>query len=180
MSRYFQPTWWDSSRVPSTPVDYRMLRTSLERAVLKRMMVEVPFGVLLSGGLDSSLVASIAVRENLRSRSLHKWAPRGTRERILVLTHSVVTSRRTMDLWVWTRTANSILRPGRHSFKRSPSDYRTRLTRRLLWKSRSFWEQSITTLALQSRTASMLYRTSFSILKPTTLQLFELQLRCSC
>ncbi|MDA4133768.1 MAG: asparagine synthase-related protein, partial [Thaumarchaeota archaeon] len=33
-------------------------------------MAEVPYGVLLSGGLDSSLVASIAQRETLRLKRL--------------------------------------------------------------------------------------------------------------
>ncbi|PNP43802.1 hypothetical protein TGAMA5MH_04084 [Trichoderma gamsii] len=67
-TRYFKPTWWDPTNVPSTPVDYKTLRTSLEKAVRKRLMAEVPYGVLLSGGLDSSLVASIAQREMLRLR----------------------------------------------------------------------------------------------------------------
>lgn len=65
-TRYFKPTWWDPTNVPSTPLDYKTLRTSLEKAVRKRLMAEVPYGVLLSGGLDSSLVASIAQREMLR------------------------------------------------------------------------------------------------------------------
>ena len=67
-TRYYQPTWWDPSNVPSAPIDYKLLRTSLETSVRKRLMAEVPYGVLLSGGLDSSLVASIAQREILRLR----------------------------------------------------------------------------------------------------------------
>ncbi|KAI9930846.1 hypothetical protein ASPWEDRAFT_99751 [Aspergillus wentii DTO 134E9] len=66
MTRYFQPNWWDPANIPSTPVDYKEIRRSFERAVRKRLMAEVPYGVLLSGGLDSSLVASIAQRETLR------------------------------------------------------------------------------------------------------------------
>lgn len=74
MTRYFDPKWWDPTNVPSTPIDYKLIRTSLERSVRKRLMAEVPYGVLLSGGLDSSLVASIAQRETLRLReaSMHK------------------------------------------------------------------------------------------------------------
>ncbi|KAL8711544.1 MAG: hypothetical protein Q9220_003954 [cf. Caloplaca sp. 1 TL-2023] len=70
-SRYFQPKWWDPKHVPRTPIDYKSLRSSLERSVRKRLMAEVPYGVLLSGGLDSSLVASIAQRETLRLRDAH-------------------------------------------------------------------------------------------------------------
>lgn len=65
-TRYFKPSWWDPANVPSTPVDYKAIREGLEKAVRKRLMAEVPFGVLLSGGLDSSLVAAIAQRETLR------------------------------------------------------------------------------------------------------------------
>lgn len=65
-TRYYDPPWWDASKVPEKPVDLKALRESLERSVRKRLMAEVPYGVLLSGGLDSSLVASIAQRETLR------------------------------------------------------------------------------------------------------------------
>ncbi|KAL9126283.1 MAG: hypothetical protein Q9217_004632 [Psora testacea] len=71
VTRYFQPSWWDPSNVPSYPVDYKSIRTSLEKSVRKRLMAEVPYGVLLSGGLDSSLVAAIAQRETLRLRSTY-------------------------------------------------------------------------------------------------------------
>ncbi|KAL4878575.1 hypothetical protein BJY04DRAFT_111196 [Aspergillus karnatakaensis] len=70
-TRYFQPGWWDPANVPSTPIDYKVIRESLTRSVRKRLMAEVPYGVLLSGGLDSSLVASIAQRETLRMAKAH-------------------------------------------------------------------------------------------------------------
>ncbi|KAK4199357.1 hypothetical protein QBC40DRAFT_282079 [Triangularia verruculosa] len=69
-TRYFEPTWWDGEKIPQTPVDLKKLRETLEKSVRKRLMAEVPYGVLLSGGLDSSLVASIAQRETLRLKKL--------------------------------------------------------------------------------------------------------------
>lgn len=69
-TRYFEPKWWDPKNIPTSPVDYKSLRAALERSVRKRLMAEVPYGVLLSGGLDSSLVASIAQRETLRLKAL--------------------------------------------------------------------------------------------------------------
>lgn len=65
--RYFQPTWWDgdsdNASAPTNTTDFTRLREALEAAVKKRLMSEVPYGVLLSGGLDSSLIAAIAARE---------------------------------------------------------------------------------------------------------------------
>jgi len=69
VTRYFDPPWWDPAKVPSTPVDYKLLRETFETSVRKRLMAEVPYGVLLSGGLDSSLVAAIAQRETLRLKA---------------------------------------------------------------------------------------------------------------
>lgn len=77
MTRYFEPKWWDPTNVPSTPVDYKLVRASLEKSVRKRLMAEVPYGVLLSGGLDSSLVASIAQRETLRMNAAAKAVTNG-------------------------------------------------------------------------------------------------------
>ncbi|KAF8628427.1 hypothetical protein AX15_003948 [Amanita polypyramis BW_CC] len=66
-TRYYNPTWWngdqDNATVPNASADLALLREALESAVRKRLMSEVPYGVLLSGGLDSSLIATIAARE---------------------------------------------------------------------------------------------------------------------
>lgn len=62
LERWYTSTWVDQSIVPTTPVDYAKLRDIVEKAVVKRLMSDCPLAVFLSGGLDSSLVASIASR----------------------------------------------------------------------------------------------------------------------
>lgn len=60
--RWYHPTWLDESYLPISPVDFNLLKDKLIQSVVKRLMTDVPFGVLLSGGLDSSIIASIAAR----------------------------------------------------------------------------------------------------------------------
>jgi len=54
--------WRDYAAVRGVPADREALRAGLEVAVHRQLMTDVPYGVLLSGGLDSSLVAACAAK----------------------------------------------------------------------------------------------------------------------
>lgn len=58
--KYFQPKWVND--VPTAKVDLAMLRHRLENAVRSHLQSDVAYGCMLSGGLDSSLIASIATK----------------------------------------------------------------------------------------------------------------------
>ncbi|TBR06777.1 MAG: asparagine synthase B, partial [Lysobacter sp.] len=60
--RYHHRAWRDYDATRDVVVGPRELREALERAVHRQLMSDVPYGVLLSGGLDSSLIAAIAAR----------------------------------------------------------------------------------------------------------------------
>eukprot|EP01127_Copromyxa_protea_P017377 TRINITY_DN5289_c0_g1_i1.p1 TRINITY_DN5289_c0_g1~~TRINITY_DN5289_c0_g1_i1.p1 ORF type:complete len:542 (-),score=117.41 TRINITY_DN5289_c0_g1_i1:30-1655(-) len=60
--RYYDPIWWNPEVVPTKKPDLAEIRNAFTQAVERRLMADVPFGILLSGGLDSSLVASVATR----------------------------------------------------------------------------------------------------------------------
>jgi len=57
---YWTPAWRDYDATRGKTIEPAALRAAFEAAVHRQMMTDVPYGVLLSGGLDSSLVAAVA------------------------------------------------------------------------------------------------------------------------
>ncbi|MBP5741592.1 MAG: asparagine synthase B [Bacteroidales bacterium] len=60
MKRWYTRDWMEYDAVKDNPVDPDTLRVALLSAVKRQMMSDVPYGVLLSGGLDSSIISAIA------------------------------------------------------------------------------------------------------------------------
>jgi len=73
ISRWFKPNWLNMASIPCKHANLTELKDALIKSVVKRLMSDAPLGMLLSGGLDSSLVASIAVRHiNESNNAYHK------------------------------------------------------------------------------------------------------------
>lgn len=62
LHKYYDRPWRDHAATQGVQVSPDELREAFERAVHRQLMSDVPYGVLLSGGLDSSLVAAVAAR----------------------------------------------------------------------------------------------------------------------
>ena len=62
LTHWYKRAWRDYDAVQGVPANKAELREAFERAVHRQMMSDVPYGVLLSGGLDSSLVAACAAK----------------------------------------------------------------------------------------------------------------------
>lgn len=59
-TRWYVRDWMQYDNVKNNPASVQELRDALEAAVKRQLMSDVPYGVLLSGGLDSSITSAIA------------------------------------------------------------------------------------------------------------------------
>lgn len=80
MKRYYKRDWFSYDAVKDNAASTRAIHDALEDAVRRQLMSDVPYGVLLSGGLDSSVISAVAekyaerrIEEDGRERA---WWPR--------------------------------------------------------------------------------------------------------
>ena len=85
MKRYFKRDWFDYSAVENNGASVEAIRNALRDSVKRQLMSDVPYGVLLSGGLDSSVISAVAekfsehrIEDNSQTRAywprLHSFA----------------------------------------------------------------------------------------------------------
>ena len=60
MKRWYKRDWMDYDAVKDNGGNATDIRTALDEAVKRQLMSDVPYGVLLSGGLDSSVISALA------------------------------------------------------------------------------------------------------------------------
>jgi len=80
LKRYYKRSWDDFSNVKDNQTDRKLLKRGLEEAVHRQLMSDVPYGLLLSGGLDSSIIAAIVkkfAQRRIESNDLRDaWWPK--------------------------------------------------------------------------------------------------------
>lgn len=59
---YYRRDWMQYDAVKNNPVSVDAIRDGLTAAVKRQLMSDVPYGVLLSGGLDSSVISALAAK----------------------------------------------------------------------------------------------------------------------
>ena len=60
LKRWYTRDWMDYENVKDNPASVQELHDALEATVKRQLMSDVPYGVLLSGGLDSSITSAVA------------------------------------------------------------------------------------------------------------------------
>ena len=80
MTRYYKRDWMEYDAVKDNGASVQDIHDALEAAVKRQLMSDVPYGVLLSGGLDSSVISAIAEKfseHRIEDNSATKaWWPR--------------------------------------------------------------------------------------------------------
>jgi len=80
LQKWYHRDWEDFENVKDNVTDISAIRKSLEAAVHRQLMSDVPYGVLLSGGLDSSIIAAVTAkyaRNRIESGDTQEaWYPR--------------------------------------------------------------------------------------------------------
>ena len=85
MKRYYTRDWFNYDAVKDNGASVDAIRNALKDSVKRQLMSDVPYGVLLSGGLDSSVISAIAeqfsehrIEDNSQTRAywprLHSFA----------------------------------------------------------------------------------------------------------
>jgi asparagine synthase (glutamine-hydrolysing) len=64
--RYYKPSWDRTDVLPAQPASKDVLSQALESAVRRQLMCDVPYGVLISGGVDSSVISALAAKLSAR------------------------------------------------------------------------------------------------------------------
>ena len=64
--KYYKPEWDRVDVLPSVSSSNEMLSNALESAVRRQLMCDVPYGVLISGGVDSSVISALAAKLSSR------------------------------------------------------------------------------------------------------------------
>ncbi|MBK9332649.1 MAG: asparagine synthase B [Ignavibacteria bacterium] len=59
LKKWYKREWTEFKNVESNESDILKLHDGLEKAVHRQLMSDVPYGVLLSGGLDSSIISAV-------------------------------------------------------------------------------------------------------------------------
>lgn len=71
MHKWYNREWTNYENVKDNKTNLHDLRTALEESVHRQLMSDVPYGVLLSGGLDSSVISAIAKKYAARRIESH-------------------------------------------------------------------------------------------------------------